>query len=119
MQSDKKVRSDKRRIRIRKRVAGAASRPRLAVKFSGKHIYAQCINDESGETLVFLSTLEREIRKQKLVANIAGAASLGKLFGEKATSAGIKCVVFDRSGRRYHGGVKAFADAAREAGLSF
>lgn len=119
MQSDKKVRCNKRKARVRKRIAGVADRPRLAVKFSGKHIYAQCINDEVGRTLVFLSTLGGEIRKQKLIANVAGATVLGKLFGKKAISMGIKHVVFDRGERRYHGSVKAFADAAREAGLSF
>jgi large subunit ribosomal protein L18 len=109
----------KRRWRIRKKVTGTAARPRLAVKFSAKNIYAQAINDEAGTTLVFLSSLDAELRKQKLKANIASAKILGTSFAEKAKAAGITSVVFDRSGARYHGKVKVFADAAREAGLVF
>ncbi|MDR2779061.1 MAG: 50S ribosomal protein L18 [Puniceicoccales bacterium] len=119
MQIDKKVCSEKRRKRIRKHIVGTATRPRLSVKFSGKHIYAQCINDEIGNTLVFLSTLTKEARAKKAIANVTGAALLGKMFGEKAVSSGIKQVVFDRGGRKYHGCVQSFADAAREIGLSF
>jgi large subunit ribosomal protein L18 len=109
----------KRRWRIRKKVAGTAVRPRLSVKFSAKNIYAQAINDDSGTTLVFLSSLDAELRKQKLKANIAGAKVLGSAFAEKAKAAGITSVVFDRNGARYHGKVKVFADSAREAGLVF
>jgi large subunit ribosomal protein L18 len=109
----------KRRWRIRKKVTGTAARPRLAVKFSAKNIYAQAINDEAGTTLVFLSSLDAELRKQKLKANIASAKVLGSSFAAKAKAAGISSVVFDRSGARYHGKVKTFADAAREGGLVF
>jgi large subunit ribosomal protein L18 len=109
----------KRRWRIRKKVAGTAARPRLSIKFSSKNIYAQAINDDAGTTLVFVSSLNPELRKKKLGANIAGAKVLGAAFAEKAKAAGITAVVFDRSGARYHGKVKVFADAAREAGLAF
>jgi large subunit ribosomal protein L18 len=109
----------KRRWRIRKKVSGTAARPRLSVKFSSKNIYAQAINDDAGTTLVFVSSLNPELRKKKLGANIAGAKVLGTAFAEKAKAAGITAVVFDRSGARYHGKVKVFADAAREAGLAF
>jgi large subunit ribosomal protein L18 len=109
----------KRRWRIRKKVAGTAARPRLSIKFSAKNIYAQAINDDAGTTLVFLSSLDAELRKQKLKANIAGAKVLGTAFAEKAKAAGVTSVVFDRSGARYHGKVKVFADSAREAGLVF
>jgi large subunit ribosomal protein L18 len=109
----------KRRWRIRKKVTGTALRPRLCVKFSTKHIYAQAINDEAGATLVFLSSLDAELRKQKLAANLAGAKALGVAFALKAKAAGVASVVFDRSGARYHGKVKVFADAAREGGLLF
>ncbi|MDR2737772.1 MAG: 50S ribosomal protein L18 [Puniceicoccales bacterium] len=119
MQNDKEIRNNKRRVRIRKRVAGTVSRPRLTVRFSGKHIYAQCVNDEKGVTLVFLSTLAGDVRKEKLAANVAGAGVFGKFFGEKAVSAGVTSVVFDRGGKKYHGRVKIFADAVREAGVSF
>jgi large subunit ribosomal protein L18 len=109
----------KRRWRIRKKVAGIAARPRLSVKFSSKNIYAQAIDDDAGTTLVFLSSFDEKLRKNKLGANIAGAKVLGTAFAEKAKAAGITAVVFDRSGARYHGKVKVFADAAREAGLVF
>jgi large subunit ribosomal protein L18 len=109
----------KRRWRIRKKVTGTAARPRLSVKFSTKHIYAQAIDDEAGATLVFLSSLDAELRKQKLHANLAGAKALGVAFALKAKAAGLSSVVFDRSGARYHGKVKIFADAAREGGLLF
>lgn len=109
----------KRRWRIRKKVFGTAERPRLAVRFTSKHIYAQAINDETGTTVAFLSSLDAELRKQKLAANLAGAKSLGVAFAAKAKAAGVNSVVFDRSGARYHGKVKVFADAAREGGLAF
>lgn len=109
----------KRRWRIRKKVKGTAERPRLAVRFSGKHVYAQAINDETGTTLVFLSSLDAELRKKKISANLAGAKELGVAFATKAKAAGIGAVVFDRSGAPYHGKVKVFADAAREGGLVF
>ena len=91
----------------------------MSVKFSAKHIYAQAIDDEAGATLVFLSSLDPELRKLKLGANLAGAKSLAVAFAAKAKAAGIASVVFDRSGALYHGKVKAFADSAREGGLIF
>ncbi len=109
----------KRRWRIRKKVFGTAARPRLSVKFSAKHIYAQAIDDDAGATLVFLSSLDPALRQQKLRANLAGAKALAAAFAAKAKTAGLASVVFDRSGARYHGKVKAFADSAREAGLKF
>lgn len=108
-----------RRWRIRKKVTGTAARPRLAVRFTGQHIYAQAIDDVAGHTLAFLSSLDPELRKQNLKANIAGAKVLGTSFAEKAKAAGIESVVFDRAGAPYHGKVKQFADAAREGGLKF
>lgn len=109
----------KRRWRIRKKVTGTAARPRLSVKFSGKHIYAQAVNDEAGSTLVFVSSLDPQLRTRRLRANVAGAKALAEAFASKAKAAGLEAVVFDRSGARYHGKVKAFADAAREGGLRF
>jgi large subunit ribosomal protein L18 len=108
-----------RKWRIRKKVNGTAARPRLTVKFSAKHIYAQAVDDDSGQTLAYLSSLDAELRKQSLAANVASAETLGKAFAVKATAAGISDVVFDRNGARYHGKVKTFADAAREGGLKF
>jgi large subunit ribosomal protein L18 len=109
----------KRKWRIRKTVTGTAARPRLSVKFSGKHIYAQAIDDSAGRTLAFLSTLDAGQRKAKAASNVAGAKALGAAFAAKAQAAGISSVVFDRNGRPYHGRVKTFAEAAREAGLKF
>lgn len=109
----------KRKWRIRKTVTGTAVRPRLSVKFSGKHIYAQAVDDAAGKTLVFLSTLDPEVRKSKVKGNVSGAKTLGVAFAAKAKAAGLASVVFDRNGRPYHGRVKTFADAAREGGLQF
>ncbi|MEO7797028.1 MAG: 50S ribosomal protein L18 [Opitutaceae bacterium] len=117
--SSKSTLLQKRRWRIRKKVNGTALRPRLCVRFTAKHVYAQAIDDDAGRTLVFLGSLDAGLRQQKLKANIAGAKTLGVAFAEKAKAAGIASVVFDRSGAPYHGKVKVFADAAREGGLQF
>ena len=109
--------AQKRRYRIRKKVNGTAERPRLAVHFSNKHIYAQCIDDVAGHTLAYVSSVGGKDAAVK--ANNDGAITLGKAIAEKAKSAGIESVVFDRAGRRYHGCVKSFAEAAREGGLQF
>ncbi len=109
--------AQKRRWRIRKKIKGTAERPRLAVHFSNKHIYAQCIDDEKGHTVAYASSVGGKDASVK--ANNEGALELGKIIAEKAKSAGVESVVFDRSGRRYHGCVKSFAEAAREAGLQF
>jgi large subunit ribosomal protein L18 len=89
----------KRKWRIRNKIAGTAARPRLSVKFSGKHIYAQAINDDTATTVVFLSSVDPELRPQKLKANLAGAKVLGDAFAVKAKAAGLTLVVFDRNGR--------------------
>ncbi len=109
----------KRRWRIRKKVHGTAERPRLCVRFTIKHIYAQAINDEAGVTLAYLSSLDKDLRAKKLVANVKGAKELGSAFASKAKAAGIETIVFDRAGAPFHGKVKEFADAAREGGLKF
>jgi large subunit ribosomal protein L18 len=119
MSTSKAILLQKRRWRIRKKVTGTAIRPRLAVRFTAKHVYAQAIDDDTGTTLVFLGSLDSELRKQKLKANVAGAKILGVAFALKAKAVGIAAVVFDRSGAPYQGKVKVFADAAREGGLQF
>lgn len=106
---------NRRRVRVRKKLSGTAQRPRLAVFRSAKHIYAQVIDDETGHTLVSASSLGSTSGG----GNKAAAAAVGKLLGERATSANINAVVFDRGGFKYHGRVAALADAAREAGLTF
>jgi large subunit ribosomal protein L18 len=116
-------RAELRRIRhkrIRKHINGTAERPRLCVFRSSRHIYAQIIDDESGHTLVCASTLEKELRDQiKGLSKTEQAAAIGKLIAQRALEKGIKTVVFDRGGYKYHGRVKALADASREAGLEF
>lgn len=120
MRLDKKQKLiQKRRWRIRNKIKGTAERPRLTIRFSGQHIYAQCINDDEGNTLVSASTTEKDLKAQKIKPNVSGATTIGKAFGQKAKAAGVSAIVFDRAGRRYHGAVKAFADAVREEGLKF
>lgn len=121
MRIDKKLQNiKKRRYRIRKKVKGTQACPRLSVRFTNQHIYSQCIDDEAGVTLVACSSLLKKAAKNEdsLKPNVEGAIILGKRLGELAKKSGIQKVVFDRNGRRYHGTVKAFADAAREF-LSF
>lgn len=108
-----------RRWRIRKKVVGTAERPRMSVCFSGKHIYVQFIDDVGGVTLASATTRAKELAAEKLGANVTGSTRLGKIAAESAKSKGIERVVFDRGGLRYHGKVKALADAAREGGLQF
>lgn len=103
-------------LRIRKKVTGTESRPRLNVFRSLKHIYVQVIDDVNGRTVASASTREKG---QSHGANVQGAAAMGKLIAERCKEKGIEEVVFDRGGFRYHGRVKALADAAREAGLTF
>lgn len=93
--------------------------PRLSVCRTGSHIYAQIIDDDAQRTIVSASTLEAAAREQKLKANVASAVLIGKSIAQRALAAEIKQVVYDRGGFRYHGCVKALADAAREAGLKF
>ena len=110
----------RRHVRVRKRVEGTASRPRLCIFRSLSHIYAQVIDDESGRTLVAASDLEKEARASVDGTRKTGRAALvGKLVGQRALQKGIKEIVFDRGGYKYHGRVKALAEAAREAGLKF
>lgn len=109
-----------RHQRIRKKVAGTPQRPRLAVHFSGQHIYAQVIDDEAGKTLASVHTTEKDFTAAKATkANVATAVKVGKLVAERAKSKNVEAVVFDRGGFIYHGKVKALADAAREGGLQF
>jgi large subunit ribosomal protein L18 len=108
----------KRHERIRLRVAGTADRPRLAVFRSLNHIYAQVINDATGTTLAAASTLEASFKGSKQT-KVEEAKVVGRLVAERARSAGVEKVVFDRAGFQYHGRVKTLADAAREAGLDF
>ena len=108
-----------RRTRYALRQAGAG-RPRLSVFRSGKHIYAQVIDDRKGLTLAAASSLDKDVKgKLKTGADKGAAAEVGKLIAQRAVAAGVKEVVFDRGGYIYHGRVAALANAAREGGLSF
>jgi len=106
--------------RVRTRLAGTPERPRLNVYRSVAHIYAQVIDDRGGRTIASASSVDKETKKNlKGGGNIASAKAVGKVIAERAKAAGVTQVVFDRGGYKYHGRVKALADAAREAGLKF
>ena len=110
---------DRRRRRVRSALrARSSGKPRLSVHRSGRHIYAQLIDDTAGVTLASASTLDKDI-KGKAGATKDGAANVGKAIAERAKKAGVSAVVFDRGGFLFHGRVKALADAAREGGLEF
>ena len=120
MRTEKKLQLKQlRRWRIRKKVRGSSERPRMSVRFTGKNIHVQFIDDDARRTLAAASTVGKGVGGQSLSANAASAQVIGKMAAQSAQEKGIKQVVFDRSGARYHGKVKALADAAREAGLQF
>src|SRR3989338_630327 len=104
----------RRKIRIRARVKGKAARPRLSVYRSLHHLHCQIIDDDQGRTLVSVSTIGAKAK-----GNVQGAKEVGKILAKKAKESGVASVVFDRGGRKYHGKVKAIAEAAREGGLQF
>jgi large subunit ribosomal protein L18 len=121
MRNDKKVKlAQLRRWRVRKKVTGTKERPRMSVRFSNEHIYVQFIDDVARVTVASASTMHKSVAdRDKMKANAESAKRIGNLAAEAAKSKGIVKIVFDRSGARYHGKVKALADAAREAGLQF
>jgi len=103
--------------RIRKKISGTAARPRLAVNFSNKNVYAQLIDDATGRTIAQANTLEKSF--ENVNANVETATKIGQLIAQRAKDKKVEVVVFDRGGFVYHGKVKALADAAREGGLQF
>jgi large subunit ribosomal protein L18 len=121
MRIDKKIHLErKRRRRIRKTLQGTKERPRMSVRFTQKNIHVQFIDDVAGATLAATGTLAKSMPgRETLVANAESAKKVGASAAETALKHGIKKVVFDRSGARFHGKVKALADAAREGGLEF
>ncbi|MFS8806086.1 50S ribosomal protein L18 [Synechococcus sp. R6-10] len=122
MKASRKITTQRRHRRIRRKVFGTAERPRLAVFRSHRHIYAQVIDDVAQHTLTSASTLDRELRekfKETGTATQEAAALVGRSVAERALQMGISRVVFDRGGKLYHGRVQALAEAAREAGLQF
>lgn len=109
----------KRKNRIRKKLSGTTERPRLTVYKSLKHIYAQVVDDTTGRTLAYASSLSKELKGQDEGDKKEDAKRVGRLIAEKAKAANIEAVVFDRNGFPYQGRIAAVADAAREAGLKF
>ena len=117
---ERRVARQKRQVRVRRKVQGSQERPRLCVFRSARHIYAQIIEDTTGSTLVSVSTVTKDLSGDlKVGGNVEAAKLIGKKIAERALAKNITQVVFDRNGFLYHGRVKALADAAREAGLSF
>ena len=113
---DRQAARQRRHTRVRKKVRGTATRPRLAVFRSSKHIYVQVIDDVAGRTLASASTVEKDWTGA--TATVDAAKKVGKAVGERAKQAGVEVVVLDRGGFRYHGRVAGVADGAREAGLT-
>ena len=119
-QKDKAARLQRRKWSVRSSLFGTPERPRLAVFRSDKHIYAQLIDDYAGKTLAAAASTSGEVRGElKNGGNVAAAKLVGRAIAERAKGLGITKVAFDRGGRKYHGRVKALADAAREGGLQF
>lgn len=119
-QKRKAVSQERRRNRVRSAVRGNAARPRLTVFRSSKHIYVQIVDDDQGKTLLAASTVSPELKgKVNYGGNVKAAEAVGALVAEKAKSAGVTKVCFDRGHYRYHGRIKALADAARKGGLDF
>jgi large subunit ribosomal protein L18 len=116
--SAKTIGRKRRHIRVRKKVAGTAARPRLLVTRSTRHVFVQVIDDLEGRTLVSASTMEADLRGFA-GDKTAKSRKVGELVAERAKTAGIESVVFDRGGNRYHGRVAALAEGAREGGLEF
>jgi len=112
------VARSRRHLRVRKKVAGTATRPRLVVTRSSRHISVQVVDDTLGHTLAFASTIEPDLRALTDADKTAKARKVGELVAERAKKAGIESVVFDRGGNKYHGRVAAVADGAREGGLA-
>jgi large subunit ribosomal protein L18 len=119
MATNRKATRQRIHTRIRKKVSGTAERPRLAVHFSARHVYAQVIDDDAGRTVAAVSTLQKDLAGKKAAANRESAERVGKAIAEKLLAKKVENVVFDRGGYIFHGKVKALADAAREGGLKF
>ncbi len=115
--TDRKMERTRRHIRVRNKISGTAERPRLCIYRSNTSLYAQIIDDVAGVTLVSASTLDKTVKTKH--SNVEAAKEVGTLIAKRAAEKNIKSVVFDRSGYIYHGVIKEFAEAAREAGLEF
>ena len=116
---DRSAERIKRHRRIRKTISGTRERPRLCVTKTFRHLYAQVIDDQAGQTLVHVSTLDREFREQASGPNVKTAEAMGAVLAARALEKGVDTVVFDRGGHPYHGVISAFAEACRKGGLRF
>jgi large subunit ribosomal protein L18 len=116
---DRKALRVRRHLRIRKKIEGTAARPRFCVSITANNIYCQFIDDVAGRTLASVSTLDAQFKAENGKPNMEGAALLGKMAADRAKAVNIEAVAFDRSGFKFHGRMKAIADAARENGLKF
>ena len=121
--TDRKFETRRRHIRVRRKISGTAERPRLCIYRSNKNLFAQLIDNVTGTTIVSSSTLDKDIKtkasNKEAAKEVDAAAYVGTLIAKRALEKGIETVVFDRSGYQYHGIIKEFAEAAREAGLKF
>ena len=115
--TDRKLERERRHLRVRRKISGTPERPRLCVYRSNNNLFVQVIDDVAGNTLVSVSTLDKDVKVKH--SNIEAAKEVGTLIAKRATERNIDTVVFDRSGYIYHGVIKALAEAAREAGLNF
>jgi large subunit ribosomal protein L18 len=113
-----RVARSRRHLRVRKKVAGTSVRPRMVVNRSTRHVFVQVVDDTTGTTLAWASTMEADVRSDS-GDKTAKARKVGEIVADRAKSAGIETVVFDRGGNKYHGRVAALADGARDAGLAF
>lgn len=113
-----RVARSRRHLRVRKKVAGTSVRPRMVVNRSSRHLFVQVVDDTTGTTLAWASTMEADLRSDS-GDKTAKARKVGEIVADRAKSAGIETVVFDRGGNKYHGRVAALADGARDAGLAF
>lgn len=109
--------AQKRKWRIRKKITGSSSRPRVTICFSNKNIHAQCIDDDKGHTLASISTNNSKFKN--LLPNVNGAKEIGNGFADVLSKENISTIVFDRAGRKYHGCVKSFAEALRSKDINF
>lgn len=120
MSQEKVLKRASRHARVRKKIAGTSSYPRLCIRRSLSNFYAQIIDDDKGATLLCVSTLSKDVRSAlKYGGNVKAAAALGEVVAKQAKELGISRVCFDRAGYLYHGRIKAFAETARKAGLEF
>jgi large subunit ribosomal protein L18 len=116
--SRSRVARSRRHLRVRKKVSGTAMRPRMVVNRSTRHLFVQVVDDTTGTTLAWASTMEADVRADS-GDKTAKARKVGEIVADRAKAAGIETVVFDRGGNKYHGRVAALADGARDAGLAF